>query len=102
MARPSSEAATPAQGRLRALSEACRELEPRLRLGGGHDRIAKQHAQGQLTTGGTLTLNRAATPGTRAPALSGSLSNCWSAEWIGAAFLSCLVGMVAFTLMSQT
>lgn len=35
--------------RLRELAEACRELESRLRLGGGPDRIAKQHAQGKLT-----------------------------------------------------
>ena len=49
MARPSIEVATPEKGRLRALSTACRELEHRLRLGGGPDRIAKQHAQGKLT-----------------------------------------------------
>lgn len=36
-------------GRLRELAAACRELEHRLRLGGGPERIAKQHAQGKLT-----------------------------------------------------
>ncbi len=41
--------ATPAPGRLRALGDACKALEQRLRLGGGPDRIAKQHAQGKLT-----------------------------------------------------
>lgn len=49
MGRASSEVPTPAPARLRALSAACRELEQRLRLGGGPDRIAKQHAQGKLT-----------------------------------------------------
>ena len=48
MARP-GESAAPAAGRLRALADECRELEHRLRLGGGPDRIAKQHAQGKLT-----------------------------------------------------
>lgn len=38
-----------APSRLRALSEECRALEATLRLGGGPDRIAKQHAQGKLT-----------------------------------------------------
>ncbi len=38
-----------AQSRLRALAEASRELEQRLRQGGGAERIAKQHAQGKLT-----------------------------------------------------
>lgn len=49
MARPSGESAPPPAGRLRALSDACKELEQTLRLGGGPDRIAKQHAQGKLT-----------------------------------------------------
>ncbi len=49
MARPSTEVASPEKERLRELSTACRELESRLRLGGGPDRIAKQHAQGKLT-----------------------------------------------------
>ncbi len=35
--------------RLRDLAAASRELEQRLRLGGGPERIAKQHAQGKLT-----------------------------------------------------
>jgi len=35
--------------RLRELAAAARELETKLRLGGGPDRIAKQHAQGKLT-----------------------------------------------------
>ena len=35
--------------RLRELSAAVRELEERLRQGGGLDKIAKQHAQGKLT-----------------------------------------------------
>ena len=35
--------------RLRELAAASRELEARLRLGGGPDRIEKQHAQGKLT-----------------------------------------------------
>ncbi len=38
-----------AQSRLRALAEASRELEQRLRQGGGAERTAKQHAQGKLT-----------------------------------------------------
>jgi 3-methylcrotonyl-CoA carboxylase beta subunit len=38
-----------APSRLRALAEECRALESTLRLGGGADRIAKQHAQGKLT-----------------------------------------------------
>ena len=40
---------TAGTSRLRALAEASRALEQRLRLGGGPDRIAKQHAQGKLT-----------------------------------------------------
>ncbi len=35
--------------RLRELADASRELEQRLRLGGGAERTAKQHAQGKLT-----------------------------------------------------
>ncbi|HEX8726506.1 MAG TPA: carboxyl transferase domain-containing protein [Gemmatimonadaceae bacterium] len=35
--------------RLRALSDALRELEARLREGGGPDKIARQHKQGKLT-----------------------------------------------------
>ncbi len=35
--------------RLRALSDETRELEARLRLGGGRDKIDRQHAQGKLT-----------------------------------------------------
>ena len=35
--------------RLRELAEAARSLEARLRLGGGPDKAAKQHAQGKLT-----------------------------------------------------
>jgi 3-methylcrotonyl-CoA carboxylase beta subunit len=36
-------------GRLRELADASRELERRLREGGGTARVAKQHAQGKLT-----------------------------------------------------
>ena len=35
--------------RLRELSADLRALEDRLRLGGGADKISKQHAQGKLT-----------------------------------------------------
>ena len=35
--------------RLRALSDGTRELEARLRLGGGPDKIDRQHSQGKLT-----------------------------------------------------
>ena len=35
--------------RLRALADEVRELEARLRLGGGPEKIGKQHAQGKLT-----------------------------------------------------
>jgi 3-methylcrotonyl-CoA carboxylase beta subunit len=38
-----------ARSRLRESSDACRELEQRLRQGGGAERIARQHAQGKLT-----------------------------------------------------
>ncbi len=37
------------RSRLRALSEETRELEGRLRLGGGADKIERQHSQGKLT-----------------------------------------------------
>ncbi len=45
----STTGASAPSSRLRALAEASKELEQRLRLGGGPDRIAKQHAQGKLT-----------------------------------------------------
>ncbi len=48
-ARPAAGRAASATSRLRELAAASRELEQRLRLGGGPDRIAKQHAQGKLT-----------------------------------------------------
>ena len=48
-ARPAARGAASPQSRLRELADACRELEASLRLGGGPDRIAKQHAQGKLT-----------------------------------------------------
>ena len=48
VARTSGASAVPVT-RLRALADACRELEQKLRLGGGPERIAKQHAQGKLT-----------------------------------------------------
>ena len=35
--------------RLRALTAELRELEERLRAGGGHEKIKKQHDQGKLT-----------------------------------------------------
>ncbi|MGI9018857.1 MAG: acyl-CoA carboxylase subunit beta, partial [Euzebya sp.] len=41
--------APPAQNRSRALAAELRELEARLRKGGGEKRIAKQHADGKLT-----------------------------------------------------
>lgn len=48
--KPKASAGTAsASNRLRDLSNACRALESTLRLGGGPDRIAKQHAQGKLT-----------------------------------------------------
>jgi len=49
MAAVPGASAAPSAGRLRALADACRDLEQKLRLGGGPDRIAKQHAQGKLT-----------------------------------------------------
>jgi 3-methylcrotonyl-CoA carboxylase beta subunit len=42
--------------RLRALSEETRELEARLRLGGGPDKIERQHSQGKLTARERITL----------------------------------------------
>jgi 3-methylcrotonyl-CoA carboxylase beta subunit len=39
----------PKESRLRELAAASRALEQKLRLGGGPERIAKQHAQGKLT-----------------------------------------------------
>ena len=36
-------------GRLRELADEIRELEARLRLGGGPDKIAKEHKRGKLT-----------------------------------------------------
>jgi 3-methylcrotonyl-CoA carboxylase beta subunit len=45
----SPDAGPEAPGRLRALTAELRELEERLRQGGGPDRIERQHAQGKLT-----------------------------------------------------
>ena len=42
-------AGTLVTSRLRQLSDELRTLEDRLRLGGGADKIEKQHAQGKLT-----------------------------------------------------
>jgi acetyl-CoA carboxylase carboxyltransferase component len=42
-------AETAATGRLRQLTDELHELEERLRLGGGPDRIERQHGQGKLT-----------------------------------------------------
>src|SRR5918992_4833125 len=39
----------PAKSRLRELTDELRELEATLRLGGGPERIEKQHQQGKLT-----------------------------------------------------
>src|SRR5438874_13089105 len=41
--------ATHASGRLRELTRELRQLEEKLRLGGGPDKIEKQHKQGKLT-----------------------------------------------------
>ena len=49
--------------RLRELSTEVRELEARLRLGGGKARIAKQHEQGKLTARERVEL--LCDPGTR-------------------------------------
>ena len=49
--------------RLRALSEETRELEARLRLGGGPDKIERQHSQGKLTARERIAL--LCDPGTR-------------------------------------
>ncbi|HSJ24800.1 MAG TPA: carboxyl transferase domain-containing protein [Longimicrobiales bacterium] len=43
------EAAAPAGGRLRALTEEVRALEEQLRQGGGPEKIQRQHSQGKLT-----------------------------------------------------
>ncbi|MEX2181027.1 MAG: acyl-CoA carboxylase subunit beta [Gemmatimonadaceae bacterium] len=48
-ARPATDRVGHPSSRLRDLATAARDLEQRLRLGGGADRIAKQHAQGKLT-----------------------------------------------------
>jgi 3-methylcrotonyl-CoA carboxylase beta subunit len=48
-ARPADAGAAKGTSRLRELADAARALEAKLRLGGGPDRIAKQHAQGKLT-----------------------------------------------------
>jgi acetyl-CoA carboxylase carboxyltransferase component len=48
-ARPSSGTVEERRSRLRELTEELRGLEARLRLGGGADRIEKQHKQGKLT-----------------------------------------------------
>ena len=44
-----TDSAAGGQSRLRTLVAAVRELEDRLRQGGGAERIAKQHKQGKLT-----------------------------------------------------
>jgi acetyl-CoA carboxylase carboxyltransferase component len=44
-----SKAAKPKQSRLRELTTELRELEAKLRLGGGAERVEKQHKQGKLT-----------------------------------------------------
>lgn len=44
-----TEESTAAGGRLRRLTRELRELEQRLRQGGGPDRIERQHSQGKLT-----------------------------------------------------
>ena len=49
-------------GRLRQLADDVRALEARLRLGGGADKIEKQHAQGKLTARERVA--RLADPGT--------------------------------------
>lgn len=47
--RPDARAASTPKSRLRDLAEASKELEAGLRLGGGPERIARQHKQGKLT-----------------------------------------------------
>src|SRR5207237_9070726 len=50
--KPTSSSESPAahpNGRLRELTKELRQLEERLRLGGGPDKIDKQHLQGKLT-----------------------------------------------------
>ena len=49
-------------GRLRRLADEVRALEARLRLGGGPDKIEKQHKQGKLTA--RERVERLADPGT--------------------------------------
>jgi 3-methylcrotonyl-CoA carboxylase beta subunit len=44
-----TEQAAPESGRLRRLTGEVRELEQRLRLGGGPDKVERQHSQGKLT-----------------------------------------------------
>jgi 3-methylcrotonyl-CoA carboxylase beta subunit len=44
-----TEPAAPAGGRLRTLTSELRELEQRLRQGGGPDKVERQHSQGKLT-----------------------------------------------------
>src|SRR5438477_9662952 len=50
--KPTSSSESPAtrpSGRLRDLTRELRQLEEKLRLGGGRDKIDKQHKQGKLT-----------------------------------------------------
>src|SRR5438067_8554519 len=50
--KPTSSSESPAtrpSGRLRELTKELRQLEKKLRLGGGPDKIDKQHKQGKLT-----------------------------------------------------
>src|SRR6266576_3008718 len=50
--KPTSSSESPAtrpSGRLRELTKELRQLEEKLRLGGGQDKIDKQHKQGKLT-----------------------------------------------------
>jgi 3-methylcrotonyl-CoA carboxylase beta subunit len=49
VATPAAEEAPPAKGRARILAQELRELEARLRQGGGPKRIQKQHDDGKLT-----------------------------------------------------
>ncbi len=48
-ARPADAGSAKGSSRLRELADAAKALEAKLRLGGGPERIAKQHAQGKLT-----------------------------------------------------